>query len=202
MSLDKDYINSTWKRRQFQTVRLYALHYIRQSRWDDAEPLLLQAKSLEEPFCSRLEPCGLLKALEQFHIGSGREAGAIPLTQRTHDTEVQSPQRMPNNPPQETRTFEPADALVSVGLSEFQQPLEEIDWSGFRYLAQVRSHCLGVLPDYSTRVESSCGRVQVLRRYHPVDLGRQTVFSKGIVALAAEEIFSVGGGVFGSGGSG
>ena len=131
ISLDKGCIDNTWKRRHFETVGLHALHYIRQSRWDDAEPLLLKAKSLEEPFCSRSASSALLTALEQFRIGSGREAGAIPLTQRTHDTEVQSPQPMPNNPPEETRTFEPADALISVGLSEFQQPLEEIDWSGF-----------------------------------------------------------------------
>lgn len=112
-------------RKLFQSVGSHAEHYIRQSKWKDAEPLLLKANSLEKPFCTWIDSQRHVKALERFRIGSGREAGALPLAQRTPGTEMQSPQRIPG------QAIEGVGTVISVGSADFQQPLDEIDWANF-----------------------------------------------------------------------
>ena len=112
-------------RKLFQSVGSHAEHYIRQCKWKDAEPLLLKAKSLETPFFLRMDSQRLVEALERFRIGSGREAGALPLAQRTPGTEMQSPQRIPG------QAIEGVGTVISVGSADFQQPLDEIDWANF-----------------------------------------------------------------------
>lgn len=110
---------------KFVIVRIYAEHYIRQSMWEDAEPLLLKAKSLEKPFCRPVDSQLLVEALEKFRVGSGREAGALAHTQRTPGTHHHS---SPHTPGQ---NVEDANTVISFGSAEFLQPLEEPDWSGF-----------------------------------------------------------------------
>lgn len=103
-------------------ARSHAEHYTRQSMWEDAEPLLLKAKSLEKPFCQVYDSRKLVEAFEIFRVGSGREAGALAHTQRMPGTHVQSSSLTPG------QTVEDAN---EVGSAEFLQPPEEPDWSGF-----------------------------------------------------------------------
>ena len=111
--------------RLFRVIIFHAEHYIRQSKWKDAEPHLLKAKSLESPTCRSVDSRALVRALKKFRNGSGREAGALPLTQRTSDNEAQSSPRMPG------QTAGDVDTAISAGSAEFQQSLGEIDWSNF-----------------------------------------------------------------------
>lgn len=114
-------------RRLFKIMTIHAEHFIRQSMWDDAEPLLLKAKLLKNPFCRRFDSEALVEALEEFRVGLGREAGALPLAQHTPGTEIQSSSRIPGE------STEDVDTLNAAGSADFQQPFEDLDWSGFPF---------------------------------------------------------------------
>lgn len=112
--------------KMFELVKFHAEHHMRQSKWEDAEPLLLKAKSLERPLCRPFVRRRLVEAFKEFRIRSGREAGgALPLAQRTSVTETQGALEMPG------QTVEDANTVLSVGSADILQPLGDIDFSDF-----------------------------------------------------------------------